>query len=75
MADFSVGFLDLTVDGLSLFAFFSGTVEWGDGTELVSLTAPIKDTVAGSTKVPSLLGVVEMSNFLASRFSLTYMKG
>ena len=63
MADFSVGVLDLQVDGLSFFAFFSGTVEGGDETEPVSLITPITDTVAGSTKVPSLLGVVEICKF------------
>ena len=36
--------------------------------EGLSLTAPITDTVAGSTKVPSLEGE-ESSAFLASRFS------
>ena len=65
----SVGFLDLEEDGSSFLAFFSGTVEGGEETEPVSLIALTTDMIAGSTKGPSLLGVVAISNFLASRFS------
>ena len=65
----SVVFLDLEVQGLSFFAFFSGTAAGGDEIDSLSPTAPITETVDGSTKVPSLIGVEELSNFF-SFFSL-----
>ena len=64
-----VGFLDLEVEGLSFFVFFSETAAGGDEIDPVSLTAPITEMVDGSTKVLSLIGVEELSNFLASCFS------
>ena len=70
MADFSTVFLDfdgLEVDGFSFLGFLSGTVSGREVIDADSLTAPITDTVAGSTKVPSLLE--ESSAFFASYFS------
>ena len=54
---------------LVLLCFLFRKCSRGDETKPVSLTAPITDTVDGSTKVPSLIGVEELSNFLASRIS------
>ena len=59
----------MEVDGFSFFGFFSDTEVRGEATDTDSLTAPITDTVAGSTKVLSLLGD-DSSAFLASRFFL-----
>ena len=43
--DLSTVFLGLVAEGLSFFAFFSGTDSGGEDTETLSLTAPITKTV------------------------------
>ena len=66
--DLSTVFLDLVTDFFPFLTFFLCTDSGGEDTETLSLTAPITDTVDGSTKVPSLEGD-DSSAFLAPRFS------